>query len=302
LGKGLDVLFRQTTSDNGQSPSRDFRFIDIDHIHPNPHQPRKKIAEEALQELAQSIQDQGLLQPLLVRPSPQEDGLYELVAGERRWRASKQVGLKQVPVIVSALDETETLVISLIENLQREDLNAIEEAEALSKLYNGLQISQEDISRKIGKSRSSIANSLRLLHLDPTIQDAVRQGKVSSGQARTLLAVSDSHIRETLFEAVCRQGLTVRQLERVVAYWKENGSLPPDLEKASPPRQGPKKEPDHNFRVYKKDLQEAISAQFKVKVHIHGEKTKGSISLKYSSEDELRHLLASLGVVDQEDQ
>ncbi len=296
LGKGLDALFPQTFSEDGYPQSRDFLFIDIERIQPNPLQPRKRISEDAIKELAQSIQDQGLLQPLLVRPSLKEENLYEIVAGERRWRASKKAGLSQIPVIVSQLDDVQTLVISLIENLQREDLNAIEEAEGLSKLYNELKISQDEISSKIGKSRSSIANSLRLLNLDPRIQEAVRQGNISPGQARTLLAITDHQVRQTVFEMITLKGLTVRQLEKLVDYWKEYGKLPPDLEMPYSAKREAKKEKDHNFLSYKKRLQETIAWQFKVKVRIQGEKDKGSISLKYSSEEELGQLLDRLGI------
>lgn len=296
LGKGLEALFPQTFSEETNSQAHDLQLIEIEKIQPNPLQPRKYISEDALQELAQSIKDQGLLQPLLVRPSLKEDGLYELVAGERRWRASKEIGLTHVPVIVSKLDDIQTLIISLIENLQREDLNAIEEAEALSRLYNELQISQDDISNKIGKSRSSIANSLRLLQLEPFLQEAVRQGDISPGQARTLLAITDQQVRQTVFELITLKGLTVRQLEKLVSYWKEYGTLPPDLEKPFSAKKGSKKKKDRDFLSYKKRLQETISSQFRVKVHIQGEKDQGSISLKYFSEEELNQLLDRLGI------
>jgi len=298
LGKGLDALFQTTASQQEDGLSEgDYRLLPLASIENNPHQPRKQVSQEGLEELAQSIRQQGLLQPILVRPHTHKPGRYQIVAGERRWRACKQAELEQIPVLITRLNDTESLVIGLIENLQREDLNPMEESEALHTLISELEISQEALSEKIGRSRSSIANSLRLLQLDEDIQKALREGYITTGQARTLLAVADHETRMALFQRTMSEQLTVRTLEDFVAHWKETGSLPGEPSRASAASSKGGKQADRQaFAPDRQKLQKLLADRFATRVRISGGKDEGSISFKYRSEDELRTILSRFGL------
>ena len=296
LGRGLDALFRHSSPTGEETAPLEYQYINIELIHSNPHQPRKAISEDALEELAGSIKAQGLLQPILVRPDDESGSNYQIVAGERRWRAGRLAGLQHVPAIVSSLTDSEALVISLIENLQREDLNPIEEAEALQRIQNECEMSQDAMSHKLGKSRSSVANCLRLLQLEPDIREAVREGRLSAGQARALLGIADTEARDVVFRAILEQGLTVRQIEEISAYWREHHGLP-RLKGGG--RAGRRKSRDRDFEAFKKRLQQEIASRFNATVRVQGEKDKGSISLRYHSQQELQELLQKLGVEEQ---
>ncbi len=294
LGRGLDALFQQGPGGEQTTGGMDFQELHIDLLEPNPGQPRKHLPQESLQELSESIKSQGLLQPLLVRPSAENAGKYQIIAGERRWRASRLAGLDHLPVIISEMSDADALVIGLIENLQREDLNPIEEAEGLGRLQELLALSQEGLSQKVGKSRSSIANSLRLLHLEDSIREALRDHSISPGQARCLLAIDDSSARLQLFKLIVDRNLTVRQLEQIAAYWKNQGRLPSWLfvSPAAPKQSAP----DPQFQRDRKRIQKEIASRFSARVRIQGDRNQGSISLKYSSQEELDRLLDQLGV------
>jgi ParB family transcriptional regulator, chromosome partitioning protein len=185
--------------------------VDIDLIEPNPFQPRTHFREEALEELAQSIRSTGVIQPLVLR---RKGARYQIIAGERRWRASQRAGLHKVPAILMDVPEEQALEITLVENLQREDLNPVEEARAYDRLMTEFQMTQEEVAEKTGKDRTTIGNAVRLLKLEQPVLDLVEQGKLNAGHARTLLGVSDPILRTALAARVARRGMTVRQLER----------------------------------------------------------------------------------------
>ncbi len=188
--------------------------IDIDLIEPSPYQPRTRFREEALDELARSIQSSGIIQPLVVRPVGHR---YQLIAGERRWRAAQRAGLKSVTAIVRQVPDELALEMTLVENIQREDLNAIEQARAFERLMDEFSATQEAVAERTGKDRATVANAIRLLKLEPTIQDWIEEGKLTAGHGRALLAVPDSQMRMRYAQRAARGGLTVRQIERLAS-------------------------------------------------------------------------------------
>jgi ParB family transcriptional regulator, chromosome partitioning protein len=188
--------------------------IDIDLIEPSPYQPRTRFREEALDELARSIKSSGIIQPLVVRPIGNR---YQLIAGERRWRAAQRAGLTKVSAIVRQVPDELALEMTLVENIQREDLNAIEAARAFERLMDEFQLTQESVAERTGKDRATVANSIRLLKLEPTIQDWIEEGKLTAGHGRALLAVADSPLRMRYAQRASRGGLTVRQIERLAS-------------------------------------------------------------------------------------
>jgi ParB family chromosome partitioning protein len=193
--------------------------IDIDLIEPSPYQPRTRFREEALDELARSIQASGIIQPLVVRPIGSR---FQLIAGERRWRAAQRAGLNKVSVIVREVPDALALEMTLVENIQREDLNAIEAARAFERLMDEFQLTQEAVAERTGKDRATVANSIRLLKLEPTIQDWIEEGKLTAGHGRALLAVPDSQLRMRYAQRGARGGLTVRQIERLASRRSRN--------------------------------------------------------------------------------
>jgi ParB family chromosome partitioning protein len=236
LGRGLGALIREpepkaspeptamqphTTTGGAAAtaPAREAvhpgpQQIDIDLIEPSPYQPRTRFREEALDELARSIQASGIIQPLVVRPIGSR---FQLIAGERRWRASQRAGLTKVPVIVRQVADNLALEMTLVENIQREDLNAIEAARAFERLMDEAQLTQEAVAERTGKDRATVANAIRLLKLEPTIQDWIEEGKLTAGHGRALLAVADSPLRMRYAQRAARGGLTVRQIERLAS-------------------------------------------------------------------------------------
>ena len=189
-------------------------YIDIDLIEPSPYQPRTRFREEALEELARSIQSSGIIQPLVLRPIGSR---YQLIAGERRWRAAQLAGLKSVPAIVRQVPDELALEMTLVENIQREDLNAIEQARAFERLMSEFHATQEVVAERTGKDRTTVANAIRLLKLEPTIQDWIEEGKLTAGHGRALLAVADPKLRMRYGQRAARGGLTVRQIERLAS-------------------------------------------------------------------------------------
>ena len=212
LGRGLDALFADNSIEEIASTSAvKLKIMDIE---PNRDQPRKIFDEDALAELADSIAKHGVIQPLLVRPMP--DGSYQLVAGERRWRASRMAGLTEVPVVIKELSDDEAMALALIENLQREDLNAIEEAQGITALMDTLSLTQDEAAERVGKSRPAVANALRLLKLPDSVIALVSDGKLSPGHARALLGFKDEQDIIETADLIIEKGLTVRDVEKIV--------------------------------------------------------------------------------------
>jgi ParB family chromosome partitioning protein len=195
--------------------------LDIDLIEPSPYQPRTRFREEALDELARSIKSSGIIQPLVVRPIGNR---FQLIAGERRWRAAQRAGLTKVSAIVRQVPDELALEMTLVENIQREDLNAIEAARAFERLMDEFQLTQESVAERTGKDRATVANSIRLLKLEPTIQDWIEEGKLTAGHGRALLAIADSPLRMRYAQRASRGGLTVRQIERLASRRSRNAS------------------------------------------------------------------------------
>ena len=236
LGRGLGALIREpepqvpapptqgqphatSTSAAAAAPAREAAHagpleLDIDLIEPSPYQPRTRFREEALEELARSIRSSGIIQPLVVRPIGSR---FQLIAGERRWRAAQRAGLTKVSSIVRQVPDELALEMTLVENIQREDLNAIEAARAFERLMDEFQLTQEMVAERTGKDRATVANSVRLLKLEPTIQDWIEEGKLTAGHGRALLAVADSALRMRYAQRASRGGLTVRQIERLAS-------------------------------------------------------------------------------------
>ncbi|MDR1242162.1 MAG: ParB/RepB/Spo0J family partition protein [Deltaproteobacteria bacterium] len=243
LGRGLNALFQNDIplkDENNSQAERlaNAKIIPMDNIVPNPNQPRKDFDQEALYDLADSIRIQGLLQPILVRPLPndlpaQTASHYEIVAGERRWRAAKLAGLTELPVLIKELTEAQAAALALIENLQREDLNPMEEALGLQRLKDDFGLSQDDLAKQLGKSRSSVANSLRLLTLSENAQKNLRDGKISPGHARALLAFEDPAERESMRKQILDQKLSVREVEALAFEAKEKAAAAMQIETAT---------------------------------------------------------------------
>lgn len=296
LGKGLGALFSDSPAGRpGNSGTEDApRSLPLADITPNADQPRKHFNDESLRELAESIKRQGILQPLLVRPLGNG---YQLVAGERRWRAAKLAGLGKVPVVIRVMDDRDVMAAALIENLQREDLNPVEEARALAKLQETLELTQEALASRLGKSRPAIANALRLLRLSPAAQDDVEQGRMSAGHARCLLTLEaeDSAVAEELRQRILSAGLTVRQTEDAAAHWREHKQFPwkeqlPDAASVeTPPAElsGGKRRKDPLLS----SLQDYLCRELPCKARLSGNAESGRLTLTYSSPEELRQLL-----------
>lgn len=296
LGRGLDALLGGLNPDTGATPG-EVKNIPLAAISPNPHQPRKEFDPAALEDLASSIKSQGVLQPILVRPLEAQPGTFELVAGERRLRASKLAGLTEIPALVRALDDRESLAIALIENLQREDLNAMEEAEGYRQLLDQFFVTQEDLARQIGKSRPTLANALRLLQLPAEVQEDVRRGKLSAGHARALLAVGDPEAAEGLRRRILAKNLTVRQAEEEASLWKATGSLSlaePEPEAEPAPRtRRPRSQPKDPLLA---GLQKRLGQELEAKVRIQGGPDLGKLTIPFSGRDQLLDLARRLGV------
>ena len=281
LGRGLDALFADNSIEEIASTSAvKLKIMDIE---PNRDQPRKIFDEDALAELADSIAKHGVIQPLLVRPMP--DGSYQLVAGERRWRASRMAGLTEVPVVIKELSDDEAMALALIENLQREDLNAIEEAQGIKALMDTLSLTQDEAAERVGKSRPAVANALRLLKLPDSVIALVSDGKLSPGHARALLGFKDEQDIIETADLIIEKGLTVRDVEKLVK--KRNKE--------------PKAEKPAARRASYYDEVELALTDFlgrKVKVGTKPGKESGVLEIDFFDKDELTRLadaLKSLG-------
>lgn len=293
LGRGLDALFGGSGDPASLRGNEDKHTLPIERIVPNETQPRKYFDPAALEELADSIRREGVLQPLLVRPLP--DGNYQIVAGERRWRASQMANLRQLPVIIREMSEEQSLAIALIENLQREDLNPMEEALGYKELRDRYGLNQSDIASRVGKSRSAVANTLRLLQLPEALQQDVISGKITQGHARPLLGVDDENALLALYEAILNESPNVREVENWVLNWKKTGELPGgDRARLShdDAKSARKNEKHPSFPSLQKQLAEHLG----LKVSLKGSFDKGSLQIGFSSQDQFVELLKSMGL------
>ena len=259
--------------------------VPLDRIRPCPLQPRKDFSAEALRELADSIREHGIVQPLIVR---ERNGHFELIAGERRWRAAQLLQLPEVPIIVRQADDRAVLELALIENLQRENLNAIEEAHGYEQLTGQFQLTQEEIAAKVGKSRAVVANALRLLKLPQAVQNFVREGRLSVGHAKVILGLSDEKKQKLAAERVIKQGLNVRQTEGLVAKLQARDSrrLAIKPETVAAPGADP----------HVMNLEDRLREKFGTKVQLHYAAGKGAVEISFFSEQELERILQILGV------
>ncbi|GAA0771285.1 ParB/RepB/Spo0J family partition protein [Clostridium subterminale] len=282
LGKGLSSLIPE--NDFQDSNNEQVISIDINLIKPNKDQPRKHFDNEKLIELANSIKEHGIIQPVIVR---KENQVYVIIAGERRWRAAKLLNLKELPVIIKDLSDVEVVQISLIENIIREDLNPIEEATAYKKLLNDFNLTQEEISKQVSKSRSAIANSLRLLNLDERIQGYLIEGVLSEGHGRTVLALENKDDQYIVAQKVIDENLNVRQTELLV----RNYYISDDNNKYK--RVNNKSEND----IYYKDIKSKLENHFNTKVSIsNNSKNKGKIEIEYYSPEDLQRIIEILNI------
>lgn len=288
LGRGLSSLLSSAADTANDSPKK----LALSQVVPGKLQPRKFFDDTALNELAVSIRKQGIIQPLLVRILPGMPQRYEIIAGERRWRAARMAGLTEVPVIVTEYSDKEAMTVALVENLQREDLNPIEEAEAILALRDTCKLSQEELAEQLGKSRSAIANALRLLQLPSAIKEALAKGDISAGHARALLAVSDPSLQEQLYAVILSHQLSVREAENAADFCKKNGHLP---EKFTLKEDAPRSTRTPKPQEIKK-LQEILRQHTGMKATISGNDQQGRIQIPYTSSEELEKLLSLLGM------
>lgn len=273
LGRGLESLFSDNASDVQVK-----RTLRTSEIEPNRLQPRKSFDDETIASLADSIKEHGMIQPLVVRPC---GASYQIVAGERRWRAARYAELEEVPVIIKELSDSEAMQLALIENLQRENLNPIEEANGFNELVENYGMTQEDLSRLVGKSRSSVANSIRLLGLSDEIQEMVKQGSVSVGHAKVLLSVGDEELRKELADKVAEGDITVRELETLAAA-------------LSSPKEKKESEPETNDTYYK-EMEISLKDRLGRKVSVnHKSNNKGTLVLEFYDKEDLLFLADKL--------
>ncbi len=287
LGRGLSALFSDTEEayGNAQSEAAGAAEVALEDIYPNPDQPRKAFDENAMRDLANSIKEHGVIMPLVVNKNP--DGTYMIIAGERRYRAAKMAGLEKVPVVVKEYSEKEIQEISLIENLQREDLNPIEAAYGMKKLMEEYNLTQEVLAERLGKSRPAIANTLRLLTLSEEVIGLVREGKLSSGHARTLVPVSKEEQSELARECV-KNGWSVRETERAVKAHLN----PPEVLAKEKERKNALASAELKFLV------ERLRNTFKTKVSLIGTDKKGRIYIDYYTRDDLDRICEMLDIID----
>lgn len=287
LGKGLDVLIpagtkktetkSDTSASEGQKEKKQIDTLKIMEIEPNREQPRKNFDEDALLELADSIKQFGVIQPLIVQ---KKEKYYEIIAGERRWRAAKLAGLKQVPVIIKDYTDQEMMEISLIENIQREDLNPIEEAMAYKRLLEEYHLKQDEVAERVSKSRTAVANSIRLLKLDKRVQQMMIDDMISAGHARTLITLEDPELQYTIATKIFDEKLSVRETEKLIKSLQN-------------PQAAVEKEKPSNDFIYK-DIEEKIKAILGTKVTVDHKNNKGKISIEYYSNEELERILSLL--------
>ena len=276
LGRGLAALIGDDTSEEAiVQDIRSLRHVPVELLHPNPNNPRKHFAEEDLESLAKSLKDKGLLQPLVVRP--RSDGGYEIVAGERRWRASQRAGIHDLPVLIRELDDKETLEIALIENIQRSDLNALEEARAYRQLLEQYDYTQQQLADVIGKSRSHIANTMRLMSLPEAVQRQIENGSLTAGHARSLVA---TEYPEEMADKIVQLKLTVREAEELA---RKNQNAPNNKKQTN--------DIDADTRALEKTLSQALGLKTLIK---HKGLKGGAIQIQYKTLDQLDDIIRKI--------
>ncbi len=290
LGKGLDSLIanrveKPVVEVAVERTSGDV-FVNISKVEPNREQPRKKFDEDSLLELAESIKQFGIIQPLLVQ---ERSGYYEIIAGERRWRAAKLAGLKEVPVIIKNLKEQEIMEISLIENIQREDLNPIEEAQAYKRLLTEFHLKQDEIAERVSKSRTAVTNAMRLLKLNEKVQQMLIDEMLTTGHARALLAIEDEEKQYEIAQIIFDEKLSVRETEKLVKSVQNQKEIVPV----------PAKKTDPQMLAIYKDLEEQMKSILGTKVYINPkDDKKGKLEIEYYSQEELDRIIDLLRTVE----
>lgn len=273
LGKGLDALFGPTPEEEQIKENDVLRNLKINDVEPNREQPRKNFKQEALEELAESIKEYGLIQPIVVT---EKDGYYCIIAGERRWRACKLAGLEEIPAIIREDDDRKNQEIALIENIQREDLNPFEKALGIKNLMETYDLTQEEVSKKLGKSRSAIANTVRILNLEPRVLEFAKQGKLTEGHCKALLAITDPEKQYMTAVDMIERGTTVRELEQ------RNKRI--NKKEIS-------KEELRRVNVLYRDIENTFQGFFGTKVKLDPGKKKGKIVIEYASNEDLERIL-----------
>ena len=273
LGKGLDALFGPTPEEEKVKDDDVLKNLKITEVEPNREQPRKNFNQEALEELAESIKEYGLIQPIVVT---EKDGYYCIIAGERRWRACKLDGLEEIPAIVREDDERKNKEIALIENIQREDLNPFEKALGIKNLMESYNLTQEEVAKKLGKGRSTIANSIRVLNLEPRVLELAKQGKISEAHCKLLLAITDPEKQYLTAIDIIERGTTTRELEQTNKEINKKQISKEELKK---------------INILYKDIENTFQGFFGTKVKMAPGKKRGKIIIEYASNDDLERIL-----------
>ena len=280
LGKGLNALIPDEVSNNINSKKENNKdgvaLIDINLIKNNNEQPRKLFDDEKILELAESIKHNGIIQPIILRKVGNN---YIIVAGERRWRAAKLIGIKEIPSIIMDLTDKQVMEISLIENIQRQDLNSIEEANAYKKLISEFNLTQEELSKRLGKSRTAITNTMRLLNLSEGVKQYLIEGVISEGHGRALLSINEANLQCEVAQKVIDDKLSVRELEKFIKYCKEKKVAKPH------------KKENEELNPYYKDITERLQGYIGTKVNISNKNNKGKIEIEYYSYEDLQRIL-----------
>ncbi|MCI1945856.1 ParB/RepB/Spo0J family partition protein [Clostridium luticellarii] len=280
LGKGLKALIPDSALELSEKDENGVNYIDIDFIQANRDQPRKTFDKDKIVQLSQSIKEHGIIQPLILNKLG--DNMYNIVAGERRWRAAKLIGVKKIPAIIMNLSDGEVLEISLIENIQRQDLNPIEEALAYRKLINDFNLTQEELSAKIGKSRTSISNCMRLLNLDSRVQKYIMDGVITEGHGRALLGVENGELQHKLSLDIINRNLTVRDVEKIIRNLHSDKKDKVKVIKEE--------------NIYYLDIKERLENLLGTKVLLMNKKNKGKIEIEYYSQEDLQRILDILKI------
>ena len=274
LGKGLGALIPE---EEDSSNEKEVCIVNINLIKANNLQPRKSFDEEKILQLAESIKEHGIIQPIVLK---KENEVYIIVAGERRWRAAKTIGLKEIPAIIMDLTDKQVLEISLIENIQREDLNPIEEAIAYKRLIEEFSLTQEILALKVGKSRTAITNTLRLLNLDSRVQDYLVDAVITEGHGRALLSVFDKEVQYKLAQTIIDEGLSVREIERLIKNLDKNRTNNKKI----------------GLNPFYSDIKNKLEGHFGTKVSMSNKNNKGKIEIEYYSEDDLQRILDIINI------
>lgn len=286
LGKGIDAMIsgdETKTKKIVKEVIKEGDTIDINKIEPNSNQPRKNFNEDKIHELAESIKQHGLIEPLIVQKG--KKGFYTIIAGERRWRAAREAGIKEIPVIVKDYTDQQVMEIALIENIQREDLNAIEEAEAYERLIKDFNLKQDEVADRVSKSRVAITNSLRLLKLDPRVREMIIEDKIKSGHARALLGITDPEEQYRLAVMIFDNSMSVRETEKMVKKYLADKDKPAKKVK----------EKDTQTELIYKDYEEKLKTVIGTKVNINNKgKGKGKIEIEYFSPDEFDRIISMM--------